>query len=136
MKITHPGVEISKPGYLKQRMKLNPEAFKYLYQSHNKNFYQDPEVEPYTYNGFLVLAADGSNINIPTTAETVDKYGSASVRGGKPCTQIGLGCIYDVLNRFILDSSINQVKQVEDRKLYRHKTHLDRIGYKQHNLCK
>ena len=115
MKITHPGVEISKPGYLKQRMKLNPEAFKYLYQSHNKNFYQDPEVEPYTYNGFLVLAVDGSNINIPTTAETVEKYGSASVRGGKPCAQIGLGCIYDVLNRFILDSSINQVKFDEMR---------------------
>ena len=115
MKITHPGVEISKPGYLKQRMKLNPEAFKYLYQSHNKNFYQDPEVEPYTYNGFLVLAADVSNINIPTTAETVEKYGSASVRGGKPCAQIGLGCIYDVLNRFILDSSINQVKFDEMR---------------------
>ena len=115
MKTTHPGVEISKPGYLKQRMKLNPEAFKYLYQSHNKNFYQDTDIEPYTYNGYLVLAADGSNINIPTTAETVEKYGSASVRGGKPCAQIGLGCIYDVLNRFVLDSSINQVKFDEMR---------------------
>lgn len=115
MKITHPGVEISKPGYLKQRVKLNPEAFKVLYQSHNKNFYQDAEVEPYTYKGYLVLAADGSDINIPTTAETVEKYGSASVRGGKPCAQIGLGCIYDVLNRFILDSSINKVKFDEMR---------------------
>ena len=115
MKLTHPGVEISKPGYLKQRMKLNPEAFKVLYQSHNKNFYQDAEVEPYTYKGYLVLAADGSDINIPTTAETVEKYGSASVRGGKPCAQIGLGCIYDVLNRFILDSSINKVKFDEMR---------------------
>lgn len=115
MKITHPGVEIAKPGYLKQRMKLNPEAFKVLYQSHNKNFYQDAEVEPYTYKGYLVLAADGSDINIPTTAETVEKYGSASVRGGKPCAQIGLGCIYDVLNRFILDSSINKVKFDEMR---------------------
>ena len=27
MKISHPGTEISKPGYLKQRMKLNPDAF-------------------------------------------------------------------------------------------------------------
>ena len=45
MKTTHPGVEISKPGYLKQRMKLNPDAFKYLYQSHNKNFYQDSEID-------------------------------------------------------------------------------------------
>ena len=115
MKITHPGVEISKPGYLKQRMKLNPEAFKVLYQSHNKNFYQYAEVEPYTYKGYLVLAADGSDINIPTTAETVEKYGSASVRGGKPCAQIGLGCIYDVLNRFILDSGINKVKFDEMR---------------------
>lgn len=115
MKITHPGVEISKPGYLKQRMKLNPEAFKLLYQSHNKNFYQDADVEPYTYKGYLVLAADGSDINIPTTAETVEKYGSASVRGGKPCAQIGLGYIYDVLNRFILDSSINKVKFDEMR---------------------
>lgn len=115
MKITHPEVEISKPGYLKQRMKLNPEALKVLYQSHNKNFYQDAEVEPYTYKGYLVLAADGSDINIPTSAETVEKYGSASVRGGKPCAQIGLGCIYDVLNRFILDSSINKVKFDEMR---------------------
>lgn len=115
MKITHPGVEISKPGYLKQRMKLNPEAFKVLYQSHNKNFYQDADVEPYTYKGYLVLAADGSDINIPTTVETVEKYGSASVRGGKPCAQIGLGCIYDVLNRFILDSSITKVKFDEMR---------------------
>ena len=31
------------------------------------------------------------------------------MRGGKPCAQIGLGCIYDVLNRFILESSINTV---------------------------
>ena len=37
MKITHPGTEISKPGYLKQRMKLNPEAIKFFYKKHNKN---------------------------------------------------------------------------------------------------
>ena len=54
MKTTHPGVEISKPGYLKQRMKLNPDAFKYLYQSNNKNFYQDPDIEPYTYLEYII----------------------------------------------------------------------------------
>ncbi len=110
MKITHPGIKVSKPAYLKQRMKLNPEAFKYLYQSHNANFYHDDEITPYTYKGFLVLAADGSDINVPTTPETLEKYGNASKRGGKPRAQIGLGCLYDVLNRFILDSTINKVK--------------------------
>ena len=110
MNISHPGTQISKPGYLKQRMKLNPEAFVDLYQFHNRNFYSDPEAELYTVNGFLVLAADGSDINIPTTPETLAIYGNATTKGGKPCAQIGLGCLYDALNRMILDASINRAK--------------------------
>lgn len=110
MNISHPRTQISKPGYLKQRMKLNPEAFVDLYRFHNRNFYSDPETELYTVNGFLVLATDGSDINIPTTPETLAIYGNASKRGGKPCAQIGLGCLYDTLNRMILDARINKVK--------------------------
>ena len=71
MKISHPGEKISKPGYLKQRMKLNPYAFVDLYKYHNRNFYQDPDTELYTYNGFLVLAVDGSNVNIPKVNDIV-----------------------------------------------------------------
>lgn len=110
MNISHPGIQISKPGYLKQRMKLNPEAFIDLYQFHNRNFYSDPDAELYTFHGFLVLAVDGSDINIPTTPETVAMFGDAAVRGGKPCAQIGLGCLYDALNRMILDASCSRIK--------------------------
>lgn len=110
MDISHPGIRISKAGYLKQRMKLNPEAFVDLYQFHNRNFYQDPETELYNYNGYLVLAADGSDIIIPTTPETLEVYGSASRKGTKPCAQLGLGCLYDALNRMILDADCNRVK--------------------------
>ena len=110
MKITHPGTEISKSGYLKQRMKLNPEAIKFLYQNHNKNFYSDPEITPYLYKEHLVFAVDGSDINIPTTPENLERFGTASRKGTKPQAQIGLGCLYDVLNRFIIESDINRVK--------------------------
>lgn len=91
MQITHPGTEISKPGYLKQRMKLNPEAIKFLYQNHNRNFYSDPEITPYLYKKHL-------------------RFGSSSRKGTKPQAQIGLGCLYDVLNRFIIESDLNRVK--------------------------
>ena len=37
MKTAHPGMEISKPGYLKQRMKLNPLAFYEFCRYHKKN---------------------------------------------------------------------------------------------------
>lgn len=110
MNISHPGVQISKPGYLKQRMKLNPKAFVDLYQFHNRNFYMDPDTELYTYKGLLVLAADGSNINIPTTPETVETYGSSSRKNTKPQASLGLGCLYDVLNRMVLSADINRVK--------------------------
>ena len=50
---------ISKPGYLKQRMKLNPLAFYELYRYHNRNFYAEPGFS--TFQGYLVLAVDGCN---------------------------------------------------------------------------
>ena len=110
MKISHPGEKISKPGYLKQRMKLNPYAFVDLYQYHNRNFYQDPDTELYTFNGFLVLAADGSNVNIPTTPETLEIYGTSSRKGTKPQAALGLACLYDALNRMIIDAALNRHK--------------------------
>ena len=110
MKISHPGTEISKPGYLKQRMKLNPKAIQFLYKNHNKNFYKDQDITPYMYNGYLVLAADGSDVSVPTTAETLERYGTSSRNGTKRHAQMGLGCIYDVLNRFILDCDIMRGK--------------------------
>lgn len=110
MNISHPGTQISKPGYLKQRMKLNPDAIKYLYQFHNRNFYTDLEAELYTFNGYLVLAADGSNVNIPTTPETLEVFGSSSRKGTTKQAALGLACLYDALNRMIIDSTINRVK--------------------------
>ena len=82
MKTAHPGMEISKPGYLKQRMKLNPLAFYELYRHHNRNFYAEPGFS--AFHGYLVLAADGSGINIPTTEETLKEFGTSSRKGTKP----------------------------------------------------
>lgn len=110
MKISHPGENISKPGYLKQRMKLNPYAFIDLFQFHNKNFYQDPETELYTLNGFLVLAVDGSSVNVPTTPETIEAYGTSSRKGTKPQASLGLACLYDALNRMIICASLHRHK--------------------------
>lgn len=97
MKTAHPGMEISKPGYLKQRMKLNPLAFYELYRYHNRNFYAQPGFS--TFQRYLVLAADGSGLNIPTTRETLEEFGTSSGKGTKPQASIGLGRLYDVMNR-------------------------------------
>lgn len=108
MKIIHPGQSISKPGYLKQRLKLNPEAFRELYHFHNKNFYHDSSYK--TYKNHLILAADGSNVNVPRTKENLEMFGTSSRHESKPQPAIGLGCIYDVLNKLILESECSRGK--------------------------
>lgn len=38
---SHPGMELSKPSYLKQHMKINPLAIFELYHLYNKTFYEE-----------------------------------------------------------------------------------------------
>lgn len=103
----HPDQTITKQGYLKDRLKLNPLAFKALYEFHNKSFYSDAETEKYTLNGFYMLAGDGSNVNIPTTPENLQKYGNASPGPeARPQAQLKIECLYDTMNRMILDAAI------------------------------
>ena len=113
MKTAHPGMEISKPGYLKQRMKLNPLAFYELYRHHNRNFYADPGFS--VFHGYLVLAADGSGINIPATRETLETFGTSGRKGTKPRASTGPGCLYDVMNRMIPESDCCKCKSDEMR---------------------
>jgi len=100
---------ISKVGYLKQRLKLNPAAFLELARYHTKNFYQDTEMVQ-KKNGYLILAVDGSAINIPTTEENVSVYGNSSRNNVKQQAQLGASCLYDTINKMIIDCSINRWK--------------------------
>lgn len=96
---------ISNPGYLKQRLKLNPVAFQYLSDYHVKNFY-DEEKDLLKFKGYFVLAVDGSKSNVPNTQENLSLYGYSANQNGKQ-TQVGLSCLYDVFNKMILDCTIN-----------------------------
>lgn len=100
---------ISKVGYLKQRMKLNPKAFMELSDFHSQNFYNEAEYVQ-KKKGYLILAADGSSINLPTTKETLSVYGNSSKKNTKPQATLGLSCLYDVMNKMILDCTINSCK--------------------------
>ena len=107
---------ISKPGYLKQRMKLNPDSLMELCRYHNKGLYVDGEMK--TLKGYYILAADGSGVNVPTTPETLEAYGSSSKKGTKPQASLGISCLYDLVNHTILECSINSCKFNEMKEAY------------------
>lgn len=94
--------KLSKPGYLKQRMKLNPEAFLELLRFHAKNYYDDKQ-SVLKWKKYLILAVDGSSCNVPLTRENVAAYGDTAKHGGKERPQIGISCLFDVMNRMVID---------------------------------
>ncbi len=100
---------ISKVGYLKQRMKLNPLAIKILNEHHVNNYYNNCDYLK-TWNGFIITAIDGSDLNLPTTRETLSYFGNACRKGWKEKAQAGISCLYDCLNRIIIDVTVNKCK--------------------------
>ena len=100
---------ISKAGYLKQRQKLNPIAFLELMRFHSKNFYKDKDSVK-KWNKYIILAVDGSSCNVPLTETNVSTYGNTSKKGGKERPQIGISCLYDVINRMIIDMKTTMCK--------------------------
>ena len=61
-------------------------------------------------NGYLILTVDGSAINIPTTEENVSVYGNSSRNNFKQQAQLGASCLYDTINKMIIDCSLNRWK--------------------------
>jgi hypothetical protein len=102
-------ISISKPGYLKQRQKLNPEVFLELSDFHVRNFYKDTTMVQ-RLKGYLILAVDGSSVNVPNTVQNLKLYGNASHKNAKPQAQLGISSLFDVLNKMIIDCTINKWK--------------------------
>ena len=110
--------KISKTGYVKSRKKLNPLALLRLVQFHNRGLYDDGEMKE--YKGYLVLAEDGRSLNVPTTAETLKKWGNASHKNAAPQANIGLSCLYDCINKSILTVGIHRHKFNEAEQAEQH----------------
>ena len=101
----HMAEPISVPGYLKARQKLEPQALLELARHHAAGVYADGDHA--TYGGMVLVAIDGSTANVPTNPETVARYGSSSGFGRQQAT-MGLSAAFDVVNRQLLDLTINR----------------------------
>jgi hypothetical protein len=64
---------VSKQDYLRQRQKLNPVVFRLLNREYLRQFYSGKEAK--RWQGMVVLAVDGSRVEIPNSAENRRVYG-------------------------------------------------------------
>jgi len=95
------GVDMaSSSAFIQQRNKLSPYAFEYLLNEFTRSF-QDLE----TYEGYRLLAVDGSDLNICHNPNDVDTY-FQSVPNTKGFNLLHLNAMYDLQNTLFVDVRI------------------------------
>ena len=123
-------MQLSVQGYLQQRKRLDPEVFSYLNSEYLKDFYSSDEVE--LWNGYLLLAIDGSKAEVPNSRENRERFGQSNNQH----SQVGqvralVSGMYDVLNRFYLDIEIEHISISENELAKQNLRHLKNMNLKQ-----
>ncbi len=110
------GTEISrftKSAFVQYRKKIKPEVFKSLSDSLIEEFYTDNDESIKLWNGFRLLAVDGSRLVLPDTHELESIYGKTKNQSETGVVQARISVLYDVLNRFAIDGVLSPLSTGE-----------------------
>ena len=102
---------VSKQDYFKQRLNLNPQVFKILNWNYLERYYSGQEAKE--WNGYLVMAIDGSRAEIPNSKENRQAYGANINQSKHQVARTNISGLVDVFNGFILDVGIHHYKDSE-----------------------
>jgi len=105
---------VSKSAFTQARKKLKYEAFVELNQAQIAYFYE--HLRPQTWQGWRLVAVDGSTVQLPNHADILTHFGAWQPAQGDPCPMGRVSQMFDVLNKITLDALIVP-KAVGEREL-------------------
>ena len=123
--------EAAKTTYTKQsfseaRQKLLPDAFTLLNDELIQAYYEDGDFK--TYQGFRLLAMDGSVIELPNTKETQENYGyTTTYKVGFRIARALSSHLYDVENKLVLSTCLSRYDDNERDLAKRNIEHMLRL---------
>ena len=103
----------TKSAFVQCRNKIKPEVFKFLSDNLIQEFYTDNEESIKLWNGFRLLAIDGSRLTLPETKELEGIYGKTKNQSKTGVVQARTSVLYDVLNKFAIDGSLSPLSTGE-----------------------
>lgn len=112
--------QYTKSAFTQYRKKIKPEVFKRLSQAMTDEFYSDNEDSVTLWNGFRLLAVDGSKVRLPDTELLRNKYGTSSNQNGTGAAQARISVLYDLLNGFVIEGVLSPLSAGEQTLAYEH----------------
>lgn len=98
----------SSSAFIQQRSKILPYAFEYLFNNFTHSF-QDLK----TFDGYRLLAVDGSDLNISHNPKDADTYFQFSPNN-KGFNQLHLNAMYDLCNKLYVDICIQPGRKTNE----------------------
>lgn len=125
--------------FSQQRSKVLPDAFDFMFREFTKN---TPRVDN-LYNGYRLLACDGSNLTITTNPHDAETY-QISNQYGTVSNHLHLNALYDLLNRNYVDVNIQTLSERNEfracTKMIDHSPYNEKViliadrGYENYNI--
>lgn len=100
----------SKQAFSKGRLRIKPEAIRQLFDFTVQDFYNRAEYK--TFEGYRILAIDGTKLNLPNTAELGNEFGVQTSQGA-PQVQALVSGLYDIQNKVMVDTRIESCNSSE-----------------------
>lgn len=97
--------------YTQQRSKVLPEAFEFIFHEFTKNNINNRRL----YEGYQLLACDGSNLSIATNASDAETAWKHNQYGGIS-NRLHLNAFYDVLNRMYVDVLVQTASEYQEHR--------------------
>ncbi len=107
--------QFTKSAFVQYRKKIKPKVFKHLSNLIVSEFYTDNELSVKLWNGFRLLAVDGSRLALPRTEDLKLYYGETKNQNQTGVAQARVSVLYDVLNNYVLDGRISPLKIGESK---------------------
>jgi hypothetical protein len=108
--------------FVQQRDKILPEAFEFLFHE-----FMQTHKDLKLFMGYRLLAADGSDLHIPTDPEDKESYQENQYGG---YNHLHLNALYDLCNRLYVDASVQPKRQENERKALNDMINRSRINGK------
>lgn len=107
--------------FYQNRKKINSNLLKDILDHFNDGFYNKFNEGIKLFKGLRLLAIDGSKLILPSTEALKEKYGSTQSYKKAPGLTAGLlSCLYDVLNKMVVDVSLTKYNGDERAEAIRH----------------
>jgi len=114
----------TKSAFVQYRKKLKPDIFRDLAMVIVNEFYTDNELGVKLWNGFRLLAVDGSRLTLPNTEKLKQIYGQTKNQQNVGVVQGRISVLYDVINKYVIDGILTPLAIGEGQLALQHLLHV------------